>query len=96
MFDSAISSTSPSSSRGVVAAVLIYVGPSHLSDIAFRRLVSSVFTPGPTLWGASGSALHPAPASENDLQVWFMVEPVLCSCTICLYNVATGQDVQLP
>jgi len=99
MLDGEISSSSPSSSppggRGVVASVLISVRPSNLSVITFRRSVSSTFAPGAALGGASGSASHPAPASEKDFQVWFLVEPVLCSCAIRLYNVATGQDVQL-
>jgi len=61
-----------------------------VTDLASRRSESSAFAPRFTLLGASGSASHPAPASEKDLQVWFMVESVLCSCTIGLYNVATG------
>ena len=87
--------SSPPGGRGVVAAVLIYVRPSNLSVITSRRSVSFTFVPGAALWGASWSASHPAPASEKDLQVWFLVEPILCSCAICLYDVATGQDVQL-
>jgi len=94
MFDWSVPSTSPSSSprggRGVVAAVRIDVRPSHLSGIAFRSSMSSAFAPRPTACGASESGSHPAPASEKDLQVWFMVEPVLGSCAVCLDNMATG------
>ena len=92
---SASASSSPPGGRGVVIAFLIYVGPSHLSVASFRGFVSSAFATGAALWGASGSAAHPAPASKKDLQVWFLEEPVLYPCTICLYDVAAGQDVQL-
>jgi len=90
IFDGSVSSTSASSTphwgRGV-AVLRIDVRPSNLSGIAFRSSIASTFAPGPTVCGSSESSSHPASTSEEDLQVRFMVEPILGSCAVCLNDV---------
>jgi len=86
---SSSTSSTPRGGCGVVVGFRIDVRPSHLSGIAFRSSKSSAFASGPTVCGASESGSHPAPTSEKDLQVWFVVEPVLGSFTVCLNDLTT-------